>query len=207
MLITRTMLVCSTLALSSCCRPVQSESLSVALLAQETNMWCWAASGEMTSEYIAGGDVQQCAAANTRFGRTDCCTSPTPTACIVGGWPDGIYSGAGLTWDRTTDAALSLDALKQQISQRSACAKKPFAFSWHWTGGGGHMMVARGFSSLAIPEVRVGDVRLPGFQADLVEVNNPWPPNVATHEWVAYANYVSGSDHTHWNDYYNIRRP
>jgi hypothetical protein len=183
--------------LSSCCTPLESESLPVTLRAQETSMWCWAASGEMTAEYIAGGDVQQCAEANRRFGRTDCCNSPTPTACVDGGWPDGLFTAAGLTWDRTTDSALSLATLKREISQRSSCRKKPFAFTWHWKTSGGHMMVARGFRTLVLPGLPV--------RFDMVESNNPWPPNVGTHEWITYSNYVSGSDHTHWNDYYNIR--
>jgi hypothetical protein len=169
-------------------------------------MWCWAASGEMTTEYIAGGDVQQCAEANRSFGRNDCCNSPTPAACVVGGWPDDLYTAAGLTWDRTTDAALDLGTLKRQISQQSRCASKPFAFTWHWNTGGGHMMVARGFQTVVIPDLQVGNVTIPGFTIDMVESNNPWPPTVGSHEWISYSNYVSGADHTHWNDYYNIRR-
>jgi hypothetical protein len=205
MFIVRLGLVAALATLSSCCKPLQSESLPVALRPQETNMWCWAASGEMTAEYVAGGNVQQCAEANRRFSRTDCCNSPTPAACVLGGWPDQLYTAAGLKWDRTTDAALSLPTLKRQISQRRYCSKKPFAFSWHWTNGGGHMMVARGFQTIAIPELKLEFVTLPAVSFDMVESNNPWPPNVGTHEWITYSNYVSGSDHTHWNDYYNIR--
>ena len=205
--ITRLFFLPALLVLSSCCRPLLSESLPVPLRPQETGMWCWAASGEMTAEYIGGGNVQQCAEANARFGRTDCCNSPTPAACVLGGWPDGLYTRAGLIWDRTTDAALDLGVLKRQISQRRYCAKKPFAFTWHWTGGGGHMMVARGFRTLVIPERQFGLITLPSMTFHMVEVNNPWPPNVGTHEWITYGNYVSGADHTHWNDYYNIRRP
>ena len=205
MLIMRLLCVSGMLTLASCCKPLQSESLPVTLRPQETSMWCWAASGEMTAEYIAGGNVQQCAEANRRFGRNDCCNSPTPAACVVGGWPDQLYTAANLTWDRTTDAALSLSTVKKQISQRKYCAKKPFAFTWHWTTGGGHMMVARGYQSIDIGPLRIGDIQLPALHFDTVEVNNPWPPNVGTHEWITYGNYVSGSDHTHWNDYYNIR--
>ena len=207
MIIIRMMILAGLFALSSCCKPLMSETLPVTLISQETSMWCWAASGEMTAEYIAGGNVQQCVEANARFGRTDCCDSPTPTACIEGGWPDGLYASAGLAWDRTTDAALDLGVLKHQVSQQKYCARKPFAFTWHWNSGGGHMMVARGFQTVVIPEQRIGDFTLPSMTFNMVEVNNPWPPNVGTHEWITYSNYVSGADHTHWNDYYNIRRP
>jgi len=99
MIIIRMMILAGLFALSSCCKPLMSETLPVTLISQETSMWCWAASGEMTAEYIAGGNVQQCVEANARFGRTDCCNSPTPTACIEGGWPDGLYASAGLAWD------------------------------------------------------------------------------------------------------------
>ena len=102
--------------------------------------------------------------------------------------------------------ALDLGTLKRQVSQQNKCAKKPFAFTWHWKTGGGHMMVARGFQTVVIPDLQVGNVSIPGFTIDMVESNNPWPPNVGTHEWISYGNYVSGADHTHWNDYYNIRR-
>ena len=193
------------LILSGCCIPLLSESLPTQLRPQETSMWCWAASGEMTAEYIAGGNIQQCTEANRRFGRTDCCNSPTPAACVMGGWPDELYTAANLTWDRTTDAALSLQDLKREISHQSFCRKKPFAFAWHWNTGGGHMMVARGFQTVVIPELRVGLITLPSVSINTVQSNNPWPPNVGTVEWITYANYVSGSDHTHWNDYYNIR--
>jgi hypothetical protein len=206
MIIVRILCVAGLVTLSSCCKPLAGESLPVALRPQETSMWCWAASGEMTAEYIGGGNVQQCTEANRRFGRTDCCNSPTPAACVVGGWPDQVYTAAGLTWDQTADAALDLPVLKRQISQRRYCAKKPFAFAWHWTTGGGHMMVARGFQTVTIPIIQVGSFTLPSLRIDMVESNNPWPPNVGTHEWISYSNYVSGADHTHWNDYYNIRR-
>jgi hypothetical protein len=185
MLMYRILCVAGLVTLSSCCKPLQSESLPVAMRPQETSMWCWAASGEMTAEYIGGGNVQQCAEANRRFGRNDCCNSPTPAACVVGGWPDQLYTAAGLTWDRTTDAALDLGVLKRQISQRKYCAKKPFAFTWHWNTGGGHMMVARGFQTVNIPSIRLNNISLPPLTIHMIESNNPWPPNVGTHEWIS----------------------
>lgn len=67
------------------------------------------------------------------------------------------------------------------------------------------MMVARGYESLQIGPIRTNGLQLPALRFDLVEVNNPWPPNVGAHEWITYGNYVSGADHTHWDDFYNIR--
>jgi hypothetical protein len=167
------------------CKPPDSRLLTVTLRPQETSMWCWAASGEMVMEFL-GATVEQCDEANRRFGRTDCCNTPTPTACVNGGWPE--FNKYGFTFDVTSDAALSWTDVKRQIH----CKKKPFAFSWHWTGGGGHMMVATGYRT-------IDGVRF-------VCVNNPWPPNVGDQYCHTYDDYVSGSDHTHWNDYYNVTK-
>jgi hypothetical protein len=155
-------------------------------------MWCWAASGKMTMDFLhPASNVQECDEANKRFGRTDCCSTPVPNACVNGGWPE--YEKYGFTAKETSDSALSWSALKNQIY----CAKKPFAFSWHWNGGGGHMMVATGY------------VTIDGV--NYVSVNNPLPPSASvsaggTQEIYTYEKYVGGTgyNHSHWNDYYDI---
>ncbi|HWB85421.1 MAG TPA: papain-like cysteine protease family protein [Bryobacteraceae bacterium] len=177
---------------AGCCNPGNIGSQAVTLNGQQTSMWCWAASGQMTMNFIhSGANVQQCDEANKRFGRSDCCNSPTPTECVNGGWPE--YNKYSFTADTTSDAPLSWAQLTSQIY----CSKKPFAFSWHWNGGGGHMMVATGY------------VTIDGV--NYVSVNNPWPPSSASgsggvQEVYTYDKYNGGSgqDHTHWNDYYNI---
>ena len=175
------------LLLAGCCNPPDIATVDVPLRGQQTSMWCWAASGQMTMNFIhPASGIQQCDEANKRFGRTDCCNSPVPNACINGGWPE--YQKYNFTADMTSDTALSWAALKSQIY----CKKKPFAFSWHWNGGGGHMMVVTGYVTIA--------------RANYVSINNPWPPTGGTQEIITYEAYVGGSayDHTHWNDYYNI---
>ncbi len=170
----------------ACCNPPDNiGSVADNLSAQQTSMWCWAASGKMVMDYL-GATVTQCDEANKRFGRTDCCNSPTPAACVNGGWPE--FDKYGLKYDMTSNAALSWDQVKGQIY----CRKEPFAFSWHWSGGGGHMMVATGYAT-------VGNTHY-------VCVNNPLPPNVGDQYCHTYADYVSGTDHTHWNDYYNVAK-
>lgn len=169
---------------SGCCTPNATiGSQAVVLRPQETGMWCWAASGEMCMEFL-GASVTQCDEANKRFGRNDCCNSPVPNACVNGGWPE--FDKYGFTATLTSNTALSWEDLKKQIY----CAKKPFAFSWHWTGGGGHMMVVTGYAVIN--------------NVNYVSINDPWAPNVGNQRFITYAEYVSGSDHTHWNDYYNI---
>jgi hypothetical protein len=170
---------------SACCTPPNEASLTVALNPQQTGMWCWAASGQMPMGYF-GVPVSQCDEANKRFGRNDCCNNPTPGGCVNGGWPE--FGKYGFTASTTSDSALTWDQVKNQIH----CQSKPFAFAWHWTGGGGHMMVATGYTT----------VRGTNWMA----INNPWPPGVGDASLITYDTYVSGSDHTHWDDYFNISK-
>jgi hypothetical protein len=173
--------------LAGCCRPPNIASVPTDLDGQQTSMWCWAASGQMTMNYLhPASNVQQCDEANKRFGLSDCCNSPVPNACVNGGWPE--YEKYNFKADTTANSPLTWDQLKSQIY----CSKKPFAFSWHWNGGGGHMMVATGY------------VTIDG--TDYVSVNNPWPPASGVQEVYTYDKYVGGPsyDHTHWNDYFNI---
>lgn len=160
------------------------KTLNVQLMGQQTDMWCWAASGEMIMNY-AGHDVAQCKQANHRFGRTDCCNTPTPTPCVTGGWPEFSvwnFSSQTTSWG----VALTFAQLVAQIN-----GNMPVGFSWGWTGGGGHMMVACGYSNNIVSQ--------------MVYVNNPWPPTTGATQWITYADYVAqANDHVHWQDYFNI---
>jgi len=165
--------------------------LGVALVAQETPMWCWAASAQMTMAFL-GASVNQCDQANKRFGRTDCCSltrcPPTNTTgdCVKGGWPE--YSKWGFSSKNTSSRALTYNELATEFN-----ANRPVAFSWAWVGGGGHMMVARG-------------VRVTGG-VQYVAIRDPWPPCSGTDNLISYAEYVQRAGvHTHWDDYYAITR-
>ena len=179
------LLVVVTFGLAGCCSPEPIKTLAVPLRPQQTNMWCWAASGEMCMDFL-GTDVQQCDEANKQFGRSDCCNSPVPSACINGGWPE--FDKYGFSFSRTSNTALTFDQLKEQIY----CRNKPVAFSWHWLGTGGHMMVARGYVSVD--------------GTNWVYISDPWEPNVGDQRLITYASYVSGADHTHWDDFYDITK-
>lgn len=179
-------LLTMTALFQSCCTPNKLlGSQPVTLRAQETSMWCWAASGEMCMDFL-GTDVQQCDEANKRFGRTDCCNSPVPNACVNGGWPE--FDKYNFTFARTSNTALTWSQIQTQIY----CKKKPIAFSWHWTGGGGHMMVVYGYAE-------IGGVQY-------LAINDPWAPNVGDTRYITYSEYVSGSNHTHWDDFYDITK-
>jgi hypothetical protein len=155
--------------------------LDVNKIGQQTNMWCWAASGQMIMEYL-GKNISQCEQANDRFKLNNCCITPTPSNCIRAGWPD--FSNWGFESQQTDwGTALTFDQLIAQFH-----LNKPVAFSWGWNGGGGHMMVAKGYSELS----------------EMVSINDPWPANEGESKWISYGAYVNGVGYTHWKDYYNI---
>ena len=173
--------------LSACCTPDPNlGSVNLTSTDQHQSNWCWAASGEMTMEFLGSGSIQQCDEANKRFGRTDCCNSPTPSACNNGGWPE--FDKYGFKADHTSDAPLSWDDVKRQIY----CSKKGFCNTWHWSGGGGHMMVISGYMTLD--------------GTSYVYLRDPLPVGTGSSRWITYAAYVSGPGYTHWDDYYNITK-
>lgn len=191
------------LIVSSCCHVALVGSLPVQRHPQETSNWCWAASGQMVMDYLSH-NVSQCTEANNRFGRTDCCNidlcpSPTETpqydrnmnciGCPCPGWPE--FDKYGFTFKRTHDTALSWEDLRTQISNEPNCKRKPFAFSWHWSGGGGHMMVVKGYLTLA--------------NTNYVVILDPWAPCVGDERIITYADFVqSAGNWTHWDDFYDI---
>jgi hypothetical protein len=173
--------------LSSCCKPDPNlGSVTIVATDQHMSNWCWAASAEMCMEYLGSPAIEQCDQANKRFSRNDCCNSPTPNACNNGGWPE--FPKYGYESEHTSDAPLSWDEIKNQI----ACRKVPFCNTWHWSGGGGHMMVISGYALID------------GQQ--MVYLRDPLPVGTGSSRWLTYSAYVSGSGYTHWDDYYNIRK-
>ncbi len=164
-----------------------SVSLNVPLFPQQNSMWCWAASGQMCMTYLgATVDVSQCTQANNEFGKTNCCNKLIPSPCLNGGWPE--FSKYGFSAQTTNSTALSWEQIQTQIG-----CLKPIAFTWHWTGGGGHMMVINGYAVIN------GE--------NWVIINDPWgSPDVGAQYSITYEDYVSGNDHTHWDDFYDITK-
>lgn len=167
--------------------------VSVKLIPQETAMWCWAASGQMVMS-VLGKKVSQCVQANNEFGRSDCpCDTcdggahpPAPDDCVNGGWPE--FDKYGFKFNQTDDKALEWNQLKDEID-----AGRPVAFSWHWAGGGGHMMVAYGYGETAGQR--------------LVYYLDPWEPCRGASQTMTYEYYDSqAGDHTHWNDFYGVSK-
>jgi hypothetical protein len=173
-------------------------SLPVTLHPQEAWQWCWAASAQMITSYL-GHPVSQCSQASKKFAPPTCsctgCTSATPIQpeCDKTGWPD--FEGHGFRATRTSRAALSWQDLTKQLCTHGGCKKTPFAFTWEWEGGGGHMMVAKGYA------ISRGGKRY-------VEVLDPLAPGGPCHgseSIIPYDAYRElPGDHTHWDDFYDI---
>lgn len=150
----------------------------------------------MILEYL-GKSVPQCTQVNDRLGRRDCCNNPFPEReCDYGGWPQ--FEKHGLQYKTTTDAPLSWEDVKAQLAPNTSgapCHFTPFAFTWRYTQGGGHMMIAVGYMTVnGINYVRILD---------------PAPVNQGDPRIITYDDYVSGVTDTgqhyiHWNDYYEI---
>ena len=172
-------------AIATCQLPT-SATLPVRLSSQELDNWCWAASGQMVMKNL-GQDVSQCSQANDYFHLTGCCpTANAGDGCNQGGWPE--FGKHQIRFERLS-GALSFSELQKQIF----CRKQPVAFSWKWTGGGGHMMVAMGYATVN--------------GTNFVEVNDPWKPNEGSHYFVTYEEYVSApNNHDHWDDFFGFGR-
>jgi Papain-like cysteine protease AvrRpt2 len=171
------------------CTPAARSSLSVLLRPQKQTYWCWAASAQMVMEYL-GKPVEQCEQANHRLSRADCCSNPTPGGCDRTGWPD--FQEYGFTFKQTKQAELPWETIKGELAPQNVnnpCGSRPFAFSWRWHNGGGHMMVATGYYT--DPDGK-----------NWIEVNDP----LQEHPLVSYEEYVKADgDHTHWDDFYEIK--
>jgi len=163
------------------------DQLPVPLLGQQTNVWCWDASSLMVIKYFrpTTGLTECQIATQATPSVANCCQSPFPAAYVHTGWE--MLSKNGFS-SSSTGTALSWADLKAQISTK----KKPVLFAWGWNGGGGHMLVATGWFTLA--------------GQNYVRVNNPWPPTSGTKESYTYAAWVGGPgyDHITWDNWYNI---
>ena len=152
-----------------------------------------------------GHDVSQCTQANNRFNRNNCCNidlCPPPTEppqfdanqncipCVCGGWPE--FDKYGFSFNKTQwGQPLSWVQLTKQLSRAEYCQGKPFAFSWGWIGGGGHMMVVKGYITL--------------LTGKYVLILDPWPPCVGDPKIITYDFYnADPNDHDHWVDYYDV---
>jgi hypothetical protein len=165
---------------------VFTSSNEVQLIPQKTEKWCWAASAEMCMKYLGETNISQCEIVNNALNKTDCCSTPTPPACINGNFPDfGKYN---YSFSRTSGSALSWMEIRKQLGT----LKKPIAFSWMHEGGGGHMMVVTGYTTID--------------GINWLYINDPLAVNIGSQYSITYDEYVMGPTHSHWDDFYNLTK-
>lgn len=173
----------------NCPRVLDSASVNLPEVEQQTNMRCWAASMEAVMA-VFNISVTQCAEANWLFSRTDCCGSPIPADCIhgaSGGDQRDVLDHWGLA-STLVNSTVSWSQLKTEIK-----AGRPINMGWSWCAGGGHSLDIYGFS-----EVQNGTVKYNVWYMD------PWYGegyNVAEYNWVVGS---CPGDHTWYRTLYNI---
>src|SRR3546814_994727 len=111
-------------------------AVTVPIHPQETGNWCWIANVQMVHAYF-GHSITQCELANSRLGRTDCCTpagdAPCPKTdnCNTPGNTRGAIESLGYTVTQA-NVPLTWDELRKEIY----CRKKPLVFGDGAAGGG-----------------------------------------------------------------------
>jgi hypothetical protein len=174
-------------------KPPERATLPIELRAQETEVWCWAATGQMTMEFL-GKSVSQSVQANLAFRRSDCGQRPTPRPCIRGG--EITIRPFGFSHEVTT-RPLTQEGIIRQIHD----LRKPIPFAWRWPGGGGHAALVVGYF----------------MQEDgnfLVECIDPYPPpgkdprslGGGQRIFMPYQRWVKDYDHNFAFAYFNVAR-
>jgi len=139
--------------------PPPTANLGIKRVPQEQPLWCWAAVGQLTMNYVSpASNVTQCDEANKAADAATptCCQAmqtgvdPYPQSCKLAGFPDyHHYMFDALNSNpnpksQATAAPLSWPELQRQIG----CLGVPVAFAWHYAGTGGHMMTAVGYDTV-----------------------------------------------------------
>jgi len=180
-----------TVVLAICPRPAAAQAIglvSEALDGQQTNVWCWAASGEMAMSYF-GVNVQQCAEATYQFGQAagvNCCSNPVPGACVSGG--SVVIGHYGFTYQQLGgSSALSPAQIRNQISTRKEpWIFNPYCANQNQCGSWGHVLTGVGYFAPFVPTT----VAIPDLF--FLFVNDPWPPHTGSFYLQFYPAYKDG---------------
>ena len=190
--------LCLLTLLYGCCKPEVAGNVSNTLRPQQTNNWCWAATTQMLAQHF-DITVSQCDLANQVIGTSGCCSaSENPNdgcrrndECNRPGWPE--LDRVGLKFEES-GASLSWATLREQIY----CAKKPMGFAYGWSGYVGHVLVIKGYITLA--------------GTNYLVLNDPWSPCIGEERIITYEEYQDPSgpmpadSTTHWTTFYNIAK-
>jgi len=115
-----------------------------------------------------------------------------PQKCVRGGWPHFDKYGFNLS-PPTNDKALTFEEIKQEVGVRG----RPFACSWHYEGGMGHMLVVIGYETVdAVDRVILLDPLPEPGEKEGEEISIPWDE--------FDAGTYRGKKYHHWKDYFGI---
>jgi len=196
-------------------------SLRFSPLAGRSNNWCWAASGQMIMELLAGESKQtcQCQQAEQVLGVSGCCVRPgsclpadeLPTRCDQPRWPAFVerperygfgYRTTCDTLERgLDDAACQARPLAWGPLTAELCAGRPVIATLHAAGSPtGHTVVVKGFSIRPRRRVLVVDPR------KLCPLGRDCEGELDESFWISYEEYAAGWDGlVHWVDFYGVR--
>ena len=162
----------------------------VPLIAQQQSEWCWAATTQMI---LAALDDERFAGDPATV-QLELVRSVDPVwrshrpahQLNTGGWPPFAQWGFEHT-ELANPETLSAEQARAEID-----AGRPFAISWHYPNGGGHMLVIVGY-------LWIGDVLW-------LVAHDPWPAgkNGGDRSLISYDHYVRGLAGT-WRTYFGIR--
>jgi hypothetical protein len=129
------------------------DRLDLSIPHQEQTNWCWAATSDGVAHYYDHASTwTQCAIANARLGRGDCCGGGASGPCNQPNYLDLALGVVGHL-DHMVGGASDYATIDTEID-----ARRPLGVRIGWSGGGGHFVAIGGY--------REWD--------ELVHVEDPW---------------------------------
>lgn len=164
-------------------------SLSVPSIKQSQSQWCWAASTQSAVKYLFGITYTQCQQANARFNRSDCCTYPSSSNCNK---PSALADvGNYLHAEKAIDSTHEWWALSwSQTTGEIGTQHRPFLIRIGWSGGGGHIIVGRGYS----------------WHDGGTDQFSTMDPGSATYKWYSWSYFKNNSSFTWTNTLWKIHQ-
>jgi len=159
-----------------------AKTLNVPLVTQEHSEWCWAGSSKAVLNFYRK-TPSQCGIVNWAFGISYACGDSRFNWNSQANQPNGMYGDNGSVQDILNNWGVPNTALNNYLSWAHVVsdinANRPFVMRYGWTGGGGHIVVGRGYESVN--------------GVNYLYIMNPWPG-----EGMTYGSYdatVSDDDH------------
>ena len=179
----KNLVIGAALALAMPMAMAQWRTLSVPLTTQEHSQWCWAGSSKAVLSYYSANYPSQCQIVNWAYGLNYACGNSTFDWNSAANQPNSMYGTPGSVQNILSNWGVPNTAINNYLSWNTVVAdinaNRPFVIRYGWTGGGGHIMVGRGYETYN--------------GVNYVYIMNPWPGEGQTYR--TYASAVSASDH------------